>query len=98
MNTPDTEWVRELGWKHKDACADGRSCICEIGYITNLLTSRDAYWKERVRKEVDQILRDVLEEHFPVERFLKSRAPAMRYMHIVQARFHDYLQALDNLK
>lgn len=58
MNTPYTEWRGQLKTRFL-----GRSVIQTIDelelFIESLLTSRDTYWKERVRKEID-ICEDVL--------------------------------------
>ena len=57
-NTPDIEW--EKGWKFKlqEMVAEyqhGRLALsCDVlEFVESLLTSRDTYWKERVRKEVE---------------------------------------------
>jgi len=58
MSTPDTEWEKEFDERFSD-----ESSVFEGGdpygsrrkslkaFITHLLTSRDTYWKERVREE-----------------------------------------------
>ncbi len=68
MNTPDTEWEKELRknliefgsrcyWYGEETGDYDLSCMEEyepetLDKIMNLLSSRDTYWKERVGKEV----------------------------------------------
>lgn len=52
--TPDTEWEKEVR-EEWDRYNNGKFCSldCTIDFIAHLITSRDTYWKERVRKEVE---------------------------------------------
>lgn len=54
MNTPDTEWEKELknqvvGMLHPEIYKR------TVSFINSLLTSRDTYWKERVRSKREDL-------------------------------------------
>ena len=68
MNTPDTEWEKELrkeiqmffyNAEHPEVYSSYEVAMFErkvegiVRIFQNTLTSRDTYWKERVRKEVE---------------------------------------------
>jgi hypothetical protein len=54
MNTPDTEWDKITFENEFAGWWDYKTALTERieDHITHLLSSRDTYWKERVRKEV----------------------------------------------
>ena len=82
MNTPDTEW-----WKvavDETFCSyshETRIAILEI--IKQVISSRDTYWKERVRKEVEGM------------RVKKVKYETHTSYNVA---IDEVLQALDNLK
>ena len=63
MNTPDTEWEKEINahsafpykFPQDIDLVIRTETVKQI--VTTLLTSRDTYWKERVRKEVEGMRR-----------------------------------------
>ena len=81
----DIETAIRLTYNEKDSDA---MVTKMTDYIANLLTSRDTYWKERVRKVVEQLAQEMSKEiNISNEYKLGHR----------QGRL-DALQALDNLK
>ena len=86
--TPDTEWKDELD----TLLTDSELPIKELEYrtlrgnletlISSLLSSRDTYWKERVRKEVEGMPNATRDECYNEKVICAD----------------DLLQALDNLK
>ncbi len=54
MNTPDTEWDKITFENEFAGWWDYKTALTERieDHITHLLTSRDTYWKERVREAV----------------------------------------------
>lgn len=75
MNTPDTEWetanlhkelayfdfLKDTGMNNNPEC-DASLYDYLLGVVEGLLSSRDTYWKERVRKEVEAIRKPEREE------------------------------------
>ncbi len=61
MNTPDTEWQRKFLNAGTEKGLGDLSMM--IGVVSEILTSRDTYWKERVRKEVEGMRK----EHIPAD-------------------------------
>ena len=84
MNTPDTEWEKigedqwHQTWRHKE---HGERLI-NTELLNYILTSRDTYWKERVRKEVEGMPNATRDECYNEKVICPD----------------DLLKALDNLK
>lgn len=75
ITTPDIEWEKEFDRHFLGTEPDGEWGSNEIkngtwtlyayavkNYIRSLLTSRDTYWKERVRKELDAREKELQDE------------------------------------
>lgn len=96
MNTPDTEWVEELlkNANKEEAVTlkdDGISYEEPTIYrftkqeLTNLITFRDTYWRERVRTVIDENQGDY-----------ESKNPDINWVKAVPVNALNIL--LDNLK
>ena len=68
QNTPDTEWEKEFYKILDEICGTSEWLITKEkrkGFCKRMgkaLSSRDTYWKERVRKEINEISRHWIEE------------------------------------
>lgn len=63
MNEQES-WEKELKAIVKDSATDNPFTIAKvINFTQNLLSTRDTYWKERVRKEVEGMKVEVREHY-----------------------------------
>lgn len=97
MTTPDTEWEKEL-----DRWLNDQAVLTKLK-MQELLSSRDTYWKERVRKEVEQaftVFEKIKEiESRTADEYSKQNklySPEIRQWAVVGQKTLDTL--LDNLK
>ena len=101
MNTPDTEWESGFDDRYKvDIGSQFLKSDIKL-FIQSLLISRDTYWKERVRKEVEHIL----DSHIEMAKHSLKNAVADQvapYKHqlgrLLQAKAEILDTLLDNLK
>ena len=101
MNTPDTEWEKVFDEVFRDTLGldePFNNLYLSLhlkpalkSFITNLLTSRDTYWKERVRKWVDE--NEYCSECCSPKKYCMEWGE-----HASAIDTNDLLQALDNLK
>jgi len=108
MSTPDTEWEKEFDERFSD-----ESSVFEGGdpygsrrkslkaFITHLLTSRDTYWKERVRKEVETEIAEAVEltkreiKH-RVERYFKGAYLSLKQQGGVHIHLEEIQEIIDD--
>ena len=104
--TPDTEWREEFFEKfsHIQAIKNERSgnAYTRItDFIQTLLTSRDTYWKERVRKEVETEIAEAVEltkreiKH-RVERYFKGAYLSLKQQGGVHIHLEEIQEIIDD--
>ena len=112
--TPDTEWEKEFDKEFNELLSEAGYSNGEETYdvetprvkafITQLLTSRDTYWKERVRKIIKEKITHNAQylkkpPHDGETNFqTKRRRANNNYIKGQEQACDDLLQALDNLK
>ena len=97
MDTPDTEWEKVAVKLWNIALDnDNRNARQEFrDVLAQARTSRDTYWKERVRKEVEEILYENLMKE---DLSLETIKPEMKTWRLANEHTIDSVrQALDTL-
>ena len=108
MNTPDTEWDENtqhaydsILFNHNPIEADKQFGKMLEVVLNKLLTSRDTYWKERVRKEVDAEIADAVEltkreiKH-RIERYFKGAYLSLKQQGGVHIHLEEIQEIIDD--
>lgn len=108
MNTPDTEWESVLkefddlyppvtiGYDGNETDFFRREKMRE--FIIQVISSRDTYWKERVRKEVEDMSHNIKIEIAGISGILNGSAVSdSGQAHTAQMKLGNILEALDTL-